>query len=93
MDNTSGGMGSGIDNILRPSMPHSTVNDDRILKRPTTSGTKSKSVKTKPRNISLTDSTFRRLKLQSVQTDQTMSEVAEQILKDNLSRLSLRDAG
>ena len=60
--------------------------DLEICKSMMGTNTKTKRSTIKGRNIKLSDKTFRRLRLLSIDEDKTISEVCEEILRNNLSK-------
>lgn len=86
----------GIDNLLRPKAEQldrpAPIELDKVetVSKPMADQTKAEGSTIKGRNIKLSDKTFRRLRLLSIDQDKTISEVCEEVLEDNLPKLSIR---
>lgn len=86
----------GIDNLLRPKIEQperpAPIELDKVetVSEPMADPPKAEGSTIKGRNIKLSDKTFRRLRLLSIDQDKTISEVCEEVLEDNLPKLSIR---
>lgn len=82
----------GIDNLLRPKIVQLEQQDPIEMEKvvPMADQPKAEGSTIKGRNIKLSDRTFRRLRLLSIEQDKTISEACEQVLEDHLPKLSIR---
>ena len=82
----------GIDNLLRPKIVQLEQQEPIEMGKvePMAGPPKAEGSTIKGRNLKLSDKTFRRLRLLSIEQDKTISEACEQVLEDHLPKLSIR---